>query len=258
MHQESSFIFALKNLTLEGKMTFGILSVLSLVAWTVIVGKIFALRKQQRKADLFYDRFGETTDPLELVGRDDDFEGAPPYSVYDYGVRELQRLREKFGTGEGKTNGSGPRLPGKVLARLRASIERGMGEESARLSSGMVILALCISGGPFLGLMGTVIGVMETFSAVGQAGEANFAAIAPGVAGALLNTVLGLFVAIPALFAFNLLQRKIGALETDMGTFASELEGLLVMDYVDVDASSLHEEPSSRSMPSSSDFSTTH
>ena len=257
MPHESSFLFALKNLTLEGQLTFGILSVLSLVAWTVIVGKVLALRKQQKKADLFYDRFGETTDPLELVGRDDEFEGAPPYSVYDYGVRELQRLREKFGS-EGRTNGSGARLPGKVLARLRAAIERGMGEESGRLSSGMVVLALCISGGPFLGLMGTVIGVMETFAAVGQAGEANFAAIAPGVAGALLNTVLGLFVAIPALFAFNLLQRKIGALETDMGTFASELEGLLVMDYVDADAHSLHEESPSRSIPSSSDFSTTH
>jgi biopolymer transport protein ExbB/TolQ len=255
MHPESSFVFAFKNLTLEGIITFSILGLLSLLAWTVIVGKIFALRKQQKKADLFYDRFAETTDPLELVGKDDEYEGAPPYSVYDYGVRELQRLREKFGTA-GATNGSGPKLPSKVLARLRASIERGMGEESARLSSGMVILALCVSGGPFLGLMGTVVGVMETFAAVGQAGEANFAAIAPGVAGALLNTVLGLFVAIPALFAFNLLQRKIGALETDMATFASELEGLLVMDYVDADASSMHED-TSRSMPSA-DFSTTH
>lgn len=256
MPHQSSFVFAFQNLTTEGILTFSTLSALSLVAWTVIVGKVLALRKQQKKADHFYERFAETTDPLELIDKDDEFEGAPPYSVYDYGVRELQRLREKFGTG-GATNGSGPKLPGKVLARLRASIERGMGEESGRLSAGMVVLALCISGGPFLGLMGTVIGVMETFAAVGQAGEANFAAIAPGVAGALLNTVLGLFVAIPALFAFNLLQRRIGALETDMATFASELEGLLVMDYVDADASALHEE-SSRAMPSSSDFSTTH
>ena len=122
----------------------------------------------------------------------------------------------------------------------------------------MVVLALCISGGPFLGLMGTVIGVMETFAAVGQAGEANFAAIAPGVAGALLNTVLGLFVAIPALFAFNLLQRKIGALETDMGTFASELEGLLVMDYVDAHASQLEEDGHKTTSSASADFSTTH
>ena len=92
---ESSFVFALKNLTLEGQVTFGILSLLSLVAWTVIVGKVLALRKQQKKADLFYDRFGETTDPLELVGLDDEFDGAPPYSVYDYGIRELQRLQRE-------------------------------------------------------------------------------------------------------------------------------------------------------------------
>jgi biopolymer transport protein ExbB/TolQ len=256
MPHESSFVFAFKNLTTEGILTFSVLSLLSLVAWTVIVGKILALRKQQKKADHFYDRFAETTDPLELVGKDDEFEGAPPYSVYDNGIRELQRLRQKFGTA-GETNGTVKRLPGKVLARLRAAIERGMSEESGRLSGGMVVLALCISGGPFLGLMGTVIGVMETFAAVGQAGEANFAAIAPGVAGALLNTVLGLFVAIPALFAFNLLQRKIGALESDMGTFASELEGLLMMDYVDVHASALEDDSHSKTMPSS-DLSTTH
>jgi biopolymer transport protein ExbB/TolQ len=252
MH-ESAFVFAFKNLTTEGIITFSSLTLMSLMAWSVIVGKMLALRKQRRRAAHFYGRFADSTDPLELVGRDEEFEGAPPYSVYDYGIRELQRLREKFGV---KDNGSIGRLPGKALARLRAAIERGMSEESARLSSGMVILALCVSGGPFLGLLGTVVGVMETFAAVGQAGEANFAAIAPGVAGALLNTVLGLVVAIPALFAFNTLQRRIGTMETDMATFASELEALLVMDYVDADASAL-EDSKDRSMPSG-ELSTTH
>ena len=252
--QESAFVFAFKNLTHEGIITFSALTLMSLMAWSVIVGKMLALRKQRRRAAHFYDRFADSTDPVELVGKDDEFEGAPPYSVYDYGIRELQRLRERFGVRPG--NGSIQRLPGKALARLRAAIERGMSEESARLGSGMVILALCVSGGPFMGLLGTVVGVMETFSAVGQAGEANFAAIAPGVAGALLNTVLGLVVAIPALFAFNLLQRRIGTMETDMATFASELEALLVMDYVVADASAL-EESRERSMPSS-ELSTTH
>jgi biopolymer transport protein ExbB/TolQ len=254
MH-ESAFVFAFKNLTTEGILTFSSLTLMSLMAWSVIVGKMLALRKQRKRAGHFYDRFADSSDPLELVGKDEEFEGAPPYSVYDYGIRELQRLREKFGLA-GKDNGSIARLPGKALARLRAAIERGMSEESARLGAGMVILALCVSGGPFLGLLGTVVGVMETFAAVGQAGEANFAAIAPGVAGALLNTVLGLVVAIPALFAFNTLQRRINTMETDMATFASELEALLVMDYVDADASAL-EGSKDRAMPSA-DLSTTH
>jgi biopolymer transport protein ExbB/TolQ len=253
MHQ-SAFVFAFENLTTEGIITFSLLTLMSLMAWSVIVGKILALRKQQKRAAHFYDRFADSTDPLELVGNDDEFEGAPPYSVYDYGLRELQRLREKFGVA-GKTNGSIERLPAKALARLRAAIERGMTEESSRLGSGMVILALCVSGSPFLGLLGTVVGVMETFAAVGQAGEANFAAIAPGVAGALLNTVLGLVVALPALFAFNLLQRRIGTRETDMATFASELEALLMMDYVE--AGGALEESKDRALPSA-ELSTTH
>jgi biopolymer transport protein ExbB/TolQ len=96
----------------------------------------------------------------------------------------------------------------------------------------MVILALAISGGPFVGLTGTVFGVMETFSGVAQAGQANLSAMAPGVAGALVNTIFGLIVAIPSLFAYNMLNKRIESLQLDMSSFASELEARFIIDYV--------------------------
>ena len=87
----------------------------------------------------------------------------------------------------------------------------------------MVLLTICIAGGPFLGLLGTVVGVMITFAAIAAAGDVNVNAIAPGIAAALVATVAGLTVAIPALFGYNYLTSKIGELTSDMQVFIDEL-----------------------------------
>ena len=227
---QSAVVYALSHMTKEGMVSMTILILMSLASWTVIVGKILGLRRQRRLADRFYEAFEKVSEPFELVGREKEFEGAPPYSVYDYAAREMQKQLDRF-VPKHKTNGS-RRAPSRVLAAIRAAMERGMGDETVRLHSGMVILALAISGGPFVGLTGTVFGVMETFGGVAQAGQANLSAMAPGVAGALINTVFGLVVAIPALFAYNLLNSRIEALQLDMSNFASELEATFVIDYI--------------------------
>jgi biopolymer transport protein TolQ len=230
---ESAVLYAVQHTTTEGIVTMSLLGLMSLASWMVIVGKALGLRRQARLADRFYAAFETVKDPLELVDHSE-FEGAPPYSVYDYAARELQKQLARFAPAE-KGNGSqkGRRVPSRVLSAIRAAMERGIGDEGVRLGGGMVILALAISGGPFVGLTGTVFGVMEVFSGVAQAGQANLSAMAPGVAGALINTILGLIVAIPALFAFNLLNRRIDSLNLDMTNFASELEATFVIDYVE-------------------------
>jgi biopolymer transport protein ExbB/TolQ len=228
---------------------------MSIASWMVIVGKALALRRASRLADVFYSAFEKVQDPLELVDREKDFEGAPPFSVYDYACREMQKQLDRFVPPE-KTNGQ-RRAPARVLAAIRAATERGIGDETVRLGAGMVILALCISGGPFVGLTGTVFGVMEVFSGVAQAGQANLSAMAPGVAGALINTVLGLVVAIPALFAYNMLNRRIDSLSLDMTNFASELEATFVIDYIETGESGGVGEGTRRAMPVSS-VATTH
>lgn len=227
---ESAISYAVKHMTTEGLVTMSILGLMSLASWTVIVGKALGLRKQQRLAQRFYAAMEETKDPFELVGRDD-LEGAPPYSVYDYACREMQKQLDRFAPKEA-ANGS-RRAPGRVLAAVRAAMERGIGDETVRLGAGMVILALAISGGPFVGLTGTVFGVMEVFSGVAQAGQANLSAMAPGVAGALINTVVGLIVAIPSLFAYNMLNVRIEGMTLDMSNFASELEATFTIDYIE-------------------------
>jgi biopolymer transport protein TolQ len=252
---QSAIVFALGHMTVEGMVTMSILALMSFASWTVIVGKALRLRKQRRLAASFYQTFSQSDDPFELSesGSPERFEGAPPFTVYRYACEEMQSQLTRFAP-KNTLNGA-RRAPHKVLSAVRASMERAMGDEQVRLNAGMVILALAISGGPFVGLTGTVFGVMEVFSGVAQAGQANLSAMAPGVAGALINTVLGLVVAIPALFAYNMLSTQIGALQLDLTNFASELEATFTIDYLASGSSEL--EGGRRELPESS-LATTH
>jgi len=112
-------------------------------------------------------------------------------------------------------------------------MEMAVGESSLRLESQMILLATAVSGAPFLGLLGTVWGVMDTFGDVAAAGSANLAAMAPGVSAALITTVTGLLVAIPAMFGYNFLVTSIRAMTVDMDNFAAELSSELAHRYVD-------------------------
>ncbi len=95
----------------------------------------------------------------------------------------------------------------------------------------MVLLTIAIAGGPFLGLLGTVVGVMITFAAIAAAGDVNVNAIAPGIAAALVATVAGLAVAIPALFGYNYLGSRISELNSDMQVFVDEFISRIAEKY---------------------------
>ncbi|MEI9896979.1 MAG: MotA/TolQ/ExbB proton channel family protein [Chthoniobacter sp.] len=110
----------------------------------------------------------------------------------------------------------------RALQAIRASLDGGMARESQRLNAHMVFLTIAIAGGPFMGLLGTVIGVMITFAEIAASGEVNINAIAPGIAAALIATVAGLVVAIPALFGYNYLISKIKEVTVTAHVFIDE------------------------------------
>jgi biopolymer transport protein ExbB len=109
------------------------------------------------------------------------------------------------------------------LAAIKAALDTALVREQQKFNKSLVFLTMSVSGGPFLGLLGTVLGVMITFAAIAETGDVNVAAIAPGVAAALAATVAGLAVAIPALFAYNFLSTRIRDLTIDMRVFSDEL-----------------------------------
>src|SRR4029077_5939165 len=139
---------------------------------------------------------------------------APLYRLFNLGAQEIRR---RF-----RGNGGHHTLSPQAIESIRAVLDSGFVQETQRLNRLMVMLTIAISGGPFLGLLGTVVGVMITFAAIAASGDVNVNAIAPGIAAALVATVAGLGVAIPALFGYNYLISRIKDLTNDIQVFVDE------------------------------------
>ena len=187
-------------------------------------------RKRPRKT-----RKLEDSDFLSaVVGKHDHFQGSPVYHVYHAGVQELKK---RLG-GRVRPSRSPPRPSNVLRARLDAAVVR----EGQKLNQNMVLLTIAISGGPFLGLLGTVVGVMITFAVIAATGDVNINSIAPGISGALLATVAGLAVAIPALFGYNYLLTQIKDLTADMRVFTDEFLAMIAERLADLQRERLSHE----------------
>ncbi len=153
------------------------------------------------------------------------FRDSPLWRVYHVGIDEIHR---RMSPAVGSQFAG---LDSKSLAAVRAAMDAIMVRETQRLGSRLVLLTIAISGGPFIGLFGTVVGVMVTFAAIAATGDVNIAAIAPGMAAALLATVAGLGVAIPSLFGYNWLSSRVKEQVADMRVFADEFEARFDEQY---------------------------
>jgi len=245
--------YAFQKATPEGKVTIGVLILVSLLSWTVIITKIRQLFRAWRMSKKFFAAYRSTRDPLDLFRKKTEFDGAPAFEIYFTGAEELA-YHLKNNPVEVKNRPKAPSVAGDgvagvntdVLARsietkistgsfesVKVALERAVSSEGLSLEKGMIVLSTAVAGGPFIGLLGTVWGVMETFSGIGIAKAATLSAMAPGVAGALIATVVGLFVAIPAMFAYNFMVTKIRAFTQELDNFATEYATAIEHTYVD-------------------------
>jgi biopolymer transport protein TolQ len=233
-------LFAYENSTLPGKLVLLALFAGSVLAWTVMVAKFRVIRRAQRLRDRFLEIFRADRQPLHLFWDRARFDGTPVFSVYKAGCRELcfQMLgsSEVDETFRARLDGA-QKISSSQMRVVQTALERSVGENALRLEAQMIFLATAVSGAPFLGLLGTVWGVMDTFSDVARAGSANLAAMAPGVSAALITTVTGLLVAIPAMFGYNFLVTTIRGMVVELDNFAGELVSAFEHRYVD------HEKP---------------
>jgi biopolymer transport protein ExbB len=140
---------------------------------------------------------------------------SPLYHVYQIGAGEIRHR-----LGDGKNAGQG--LSARSIQAIRASLDAGLVHEHHRLNKGIVMLTMSIAGGPYVGLLGTVVGVMITFAIIAKSGNVEVNSIAPGIASALLATVVGLLVAIPALFMYSFLSSGIKEALSSMQVFIDE------------------------------------
>ncbi|MBI3347318.1 MAG: DUF2341 domain-containing protein [Burkholderiales bacterium] len=203
-----------KNLTVDAWVVIVILGIMFAIACWVMVSKGLLVTQVARANRSFVLKFREANEELLKLETHAPHPQSPIYRLYQAGVREL--AKRKVGEAGAKP------LSGASLDAVKASVDADYVRENAQLNSGMVLLTIAISGGPFLGLLGTVVGVMITFAAIAAAGDVNVNAIAPGIAAALLATVAGLGVAIPALFGYNYLAAQIKNATSDMQIFIDE------------------------------------
>jgi len=207
------------SLTVDAKVVIAILGVMFLIAVWVMINRAIVLNRTAGSNAQFLAGFAsrqlEFLDPNSSVARSFNDQTLPHSSLarmYETGMREL-RIRLERRNGD---------LSAESVAAIKASIDATLVRQSQRLNRLMVLLTIAISGGPFLGLLGTVVGVMITFASIAAAGDVNINAIAPGIAAALLATVAGLGVAIPSLFGYNYLITQIKAISADMQAFSDE------------------------------------
>ena len=211
--------------TIDGWVVIGILMVMAVISVAVMVGKAKFLHQAQKANRTFLARFRTESEALLTpdsgapanLGAEKGIRHSSIYRLYTIGLDEMHHRFEAM-----KKRNQPVILSDASLNAIRASMDAGLVRENQRLNSQIVLLTIAISGGPFLGLLGTVVGVMITFAAIAAAGDVNVNSIAPGIAAALVATVAGLAVAIPALFGYNWLASQIKNVSSDMQIFVDE------------------------------------
>ena len=219
-------LFALEHSTPAGRFVIGTLLIASLVSWSVIASKQSEVSLAKKQTARFLAKFRASRKPLQVFLSRETFHGSPVYEVYRAGCRELcYHLTGSSEIDEMTIQrlAAAPPLSQTAFSAVESALGREVGIRGLQLDARMIFLATAVSGGPFLGLLGTVWGVMDTFSDIAEAGKASLAAMAPGVSGALITTVTGLLVAIPAMFGYNYLVSTIRTLTVEMDNFAAEL-----------------------------------
>ncbi|CAD6878233.1 MotA/TolQ/ExbB proton channel family protein [Methylomonas albis] len=238
---DGHFMVIVQNVTVDGWVVIGLTLTMLIVAVLVMVSKTLVINRVSKDNRAFLEKYrqldpnklsaldqDETSEEqaladsdllTALVGKHDHFQSSTLYHLYHTAIHELSKLQ----------GGDGQAVTREAWDYLRVKLDSQIVTESQRLNSNMVLLTIAIAGGPFLGLLGTVVGVMITFAAIAASGDVNINAIAPGIAAALLATVAGLAVAIPALFAYNYLLTRIKDITASMRVFSDEFLAVLAM-----------------------------
>lgn len=216
--------------TTEAKIIIVILALFSILVWSTMAAKAIQMRRAKRLNYFFENEFRPQTQVMGIYDRKVRVEGCPLFSVYLDGCTDLES-RLKNPDGSRKTH-----VSIKALEHVKRSLEGAVARESLRLEGGLILLAIAVSGAPFLGLLGTVWGVMDAFGGVAAAAakgnRADIAAMAPGVSAALITTVAGLLVAIPSMFGYNWLVHTLRVLTVELDNFAQGLASRMETEFL--------------------------
>jgi len=198
-----------------GKTIVFLLFVVSVYAWAIILFKYLTLRRAEARSKRLLKKFQESPDGMVNHYSDrTSFEASPVASVLDAGLQQLSLVMQ------GRSGARG--LSIVQIDGLDRSLGRAISEQVLELRKYLITLATIVGAAPFIGLFGTVWGIMKAFTAMYVTGSASISSVAPGISAALTTTVAGLAVAIPALAGYNYLMNRVRTLTSTMENFSSE------------------------------------
>jgi len=186
-----------------------LLAGLSLMSWAIIFAKLSTFRRARSSNVKFLRAFRKASGMDAIVAASEQFRPAPLVAVFDFGYEEIHRQVKSRGMLRNKLS-------------LERSLQLGVSEELAKLDRNLNWLATTATVAPFIGLLGTVVGIIRAFNELGQAGSASLRAVGPGISDALLATAIGLFAAIPAAVAYNYFGNMLKEIGARMDDFSIE------------------------------------
>lgn len=195
-----------------------LLSMFSVISWGIILFKFIQVFKANSESERFMDFFWKSKRFDTIASQVDRFSNSPLTVMFNEGYSELKKVVE--GHGSPDVTGMSTDLGG--VENVSRALRRASNSELTRLEKYLTFLATTGSTSPFIGLFGTVWGIMTAFEGIGKTGSASLAVVAPGIAEALIATAIGLVAAIPAVMAYNHFQHKIRVLVNDMDSFSTE------------------------------------
>ena len=216
MGEQLSVIRLVLQASVPVQIVLGILMLASLSSWAIIFRKRLIIGRAQRNADQFENSFWSGGDLAQLYRTIEARGGAIGLaSIFEFGFREFARQRQQGTT------------PDQLLEGARRAMRVAQLKEIDRLEHSLATLATVGSTSPYVGLFGTVWGIMSAFSGLGNAQQATLAMVAPGISEALVATAIGLFAAIPAVVAYNRFADQVGRLEVRYDAFMEEFSTIL-------------------------------
>lgn len=211
------FFSAVVHAGVGEKIVMGILLAFSIMSWAIIAHKWRVVRRAARESDKFLDAFWASKRLDSIYQKSETLVHSPVSQVFRAGYIELAKIKKS------KTEAPAENTEmGGDLESVERSMRRASAVELTGLESSIPFLATTGSTAPFIGLFGTVVGIVNSFRDIGLMGNANLATVAPGIGGALVATAFGLFAAIPAVIAYNYFVARIRVLDTEMHNFSAD------------------------------------
>jgi biopolymer transport protein ExbB len=234
--------FLLKAVPLDAWIIIGVLALMMVQSWIIMIKKSRNVARVARANETFRESFAKVGQRLELLADDAALANrvahASLWRLYRVAVNEIRTRRAQ---GADTTS-----ISAATIEAIRASMDAVRTKENQALGARLGSLSNAIAGGPYIGLLGTVLGIMVVFLGTAMAGDVNINAIAPGMAAALLATAMGLFVAIPALFGYNRLISRNKEVSADMRVFVDEFVTRLAEMHGETQAQEAAHHPASR------------